>query len=133
MSDCGTCDSERGILCLDCYSQEDDDRLPSTYAEYFTWAAGYSTRRRRQTRLGAGLVGVLAGACLFAATTDTAQRANRELAELRAKTAAANTTFQALREAQRCAESVVLSDLAEALEGARRGEHAPGCTVFTDR
>jgi hypothetical protein len=133
MSDCGTCDIERGILCIDCYHSTDDDVLPAPYAEYFAWAAWYPKRRKRRPRLGIGLAALLTCACLLAAApaTTTDEQLREDFAALRAKTDTVNAAYVRLREARRCAESGFLTDLSGALERAKQAGQASGCTAFS--
>jgi hypothetical protein len=135
MIDCGTCDVERGILCIDCYQSTDDESLPPTYAEYFTWAAWYPTSPQRRRRASMALAAVLTCACLVGAApaTETDDRIRADLAALHAKTSLVNEGFARLQEARRCAGSGLLTDLAAALEGARHGGSAGACTALTRR
>jgi hypothetical protein len=132
MIDCGTCDLQRGILCIDCYQSTDDELLPSTYAEYFTWAAWYPVSRQRRRRASVALAAILTGVCLVAAApaTETDERIREDLAALHAKTSLINEGYERLRDARRCAGSGLLTDLAAALERARHGGSAGACTAL---
>ena len=136
MDECITCDTLRGILCIDCYRRVDDNRLPTTYREYVAWAAAYPSAHKRQSGVGLVLAAAVALACLLgaAAASDTGQRVGRDVAVLRAKTEAVSTYFDRLREAKACAEAAFGADLREAVERAARGEQpAIDCEAFARR
>jgi hypothetical protein len=133
MSDCGTCDLERGILCIDCYQTVDDDRLPPTYAEYFAWAAWYPTRVERRTWASVTLAAVLTCVCLLvtAPATQADERIGEQLTALREKRDAVNAALERLEEARSCAESGLLTDFAAALARARQGAPADSCSTLS--
>jgi hypothetical protein len=133
MTDCGTCDLERGILCIDCYQSADDELLPPTYAEYFAWAAWYPTTRQPRRRASIALASLLTFACLAATApaTQTDVRIREDLAALHEKTSLVNEGFERLQAARRCLGSGVLTDLAAALERSRHGGSAGACSALT--
>jgi hypothetical protein len=133
MTDCGTCDLERGILCIDCYLTVDDEQLPPTYAEYFAWAAWYPAHHKRRTWASVALATLLTFACLLVAApaTEADERAREQLSVLREKRDAFNAAVERLEEARRCAESGPFTDFAAALKRARQGAAADTCLALS--
>jgi hypothetical protein len=133
MNDCGTCDLQRGILCIDCYQSCNDDCLPPTYADYVAWAAWYPTRRERRRLTSLVLAAGVTCLCLVGAApaTNTDERLGGEIAALRAKTAEVNEAFERLEAARHCSESGFLTDLAEAFQQSRQGGPESACAALT--
>jgi hypothetical protein len=125
---CGSCDADRGILCLSCYSRTNDPRLPSPYAEYFSWAAGYPRKIPRRPIPLRPLAFILVAATTFSYAQIGQVRA--EVDGWRSRAAVIRDPFAQLRQTTNCIDQAFHEDLGLALERAVRGEQVGECAAF---